>query len=131
MMAACGTNSRNSPSCFAPCAPNRLVTPVMFPPGRLRLCGEAQPHGVFREVDHEGNFRGRRLGHQRRRLSAARDDDSNLPADQILRQRWHAAILAASPAIFDRDVLSLDVARFTQAGGMRPASARRFQAISC
>src|SRR6516225_9636471 len=36
-MLAFGTSSRSSPTCFPPSAPNKLITPVMFPPGRLRL----------------------------------------------------------------------------------------------
>ena len=83
--------------------------------GSVETGDEAQPHGVFSQVDHEGNFRGCRLGRQRRRLSAGRDNDSNLPAYQLLGQRLHAAVLAASPAVFDGDVLPFDVARFAQA----------------
>jgi hypothetical protein len=34
---ALGTSSRNNPSCFVPKPASRVFTPVMFPPGRLRL----------------------------------------------------------------------------------------------
>jgi len=40
----------------------------------------------------------------------------HLTANQIGRQGWKSIVLPLRPAIFDRDVLALDIAAFAQMG---------------
>ena len=54
------------------------------------------------------------LRHERRR-STGRCNHSDLATNQIDRHCGQSIILALCPAIFDHDVLAVDVARFVQA----------------
>src|SRR5947208_929513 len=56
---------------------------------------------------------------ERRRGAADRSDDGHLAVDQIGRQRGQLLIPILRPAEFDRDVLSLDKARFIQTSAER------------
>ena len=61
----------------------------------------------YREDDRNG--RSRRLGRQCRRSAAARRNHGHLTLNQFGRKRRQSIILALRPAIFDRDVLALDI----------------------
>jgi hypothetical protein len=49
--------------------------------------------------------------------SPARNDHGHLTANQIGRQRGQSIVLKLRPAIFDRDILSFNIAGFVQASG--------------
>jgi hypothetical protein len=57
-----------------------------------------------------GPIRGRQ-----RRSRAGCDDDGNLLVNQFLREYWQPTELVLRPAVFDHDVLALDIASFCQA----------------
>jgi hypothetical protein len=83
--------------------------------GRLRLPTSPCLTGSVAGVDHDGNLCGRGLGSSGGSFAADRDDDSDLAANKIGRQRRHPVVLALGPAILDRDVAALDEAGFLQA----------------
>jgi len=49
-----------------------------------------------------------------RRRAAGRDDHVNLAPDKIGGQGRHPIVVSLRPAIFDRQILSLDIAGFTE-----------------
>ena len=69
---------------------------------------------VFGDGEDDRNRRGRRLGRECRRGAAERDNHGDLTANQFGRQRRQPIELVLRPAIFDRYVLALDVARVLQ-----------------
>jgi hypothetical protein len=79
---------------------------------------------------HDRDCSGRGLRCERRGSAADRDDHGHLPLDEIGSQRRQSIVMAVGPAIFDRNVLALDIATFAQAPtGMPPYSMQRPQAI--
>jgi hypothetical protein len=61
--------------------------------------------------DHEGDWDrgGRRLGGQCRRR-ASRGDNAHPHANEVIRHLRQPSMLTLRPAIFDRDIVALDVA---------------------
>ena len=75
---------------------------------------EANSDRVGADREHDRNRRGG--GFRGKRRSVARcDDHCHLAADQIGRQRWQPIVLILRPAVFDRDVLTFDIAGLLQA----------------
>ena len=97
------------------------LTPVTLPPGRFRLATRPSLTGSPPVDENDRDRRCRRLGREHgRRDGTGRDDHGHLPANQIGRQRRQPIILTVRPAVFDRDVLALDIAGFAAGpGGMR------------
>ena len=60
-----------------------------------------------------------------------RDDHGHLTADQIGRQRRQSIVLALGPAVFDRDVLALDIAGFVQALPERGHNGTQLRRATC
>ena len=60
-----------------------------------------------------GDCRACRLGRECRR-GASGHDHSDLPPDQIGRQRRQSVVLTFRPTVFDRHILAFDIARFLQ-----------------
>src|SRR5262249_3020759 len=56
-----------------------------------------------------------RFGHERRSGAAASDNDRDAFANQIARQSRQPVQLVLGPAVLNRDVLALGIARFLQA----------------
>jgi hypothetical protein len=75
---------------------------------------EIEPNRVFDDCEDDGDRRSGSLGRQRRSLAGC-DDDGNLSANQFLRECRQPAKLALRSAVFDHDVLALDVAGLLQA----------------
>ena len=119
MTVALGINSCISSSRFGPISTFKMLTPVRLPPGRFRLVTSPNSTGSNRYREDDRNRCGRRLCGQRRR-SAIRDDHGHLAAHQIGRQRRQSIVLAVRPAVFDRDVLALDITGLFQAADGRP-----------
>ena len=112
MVVAAGTNSRMSSRRFGPSSPLNVTTPVRLPPGWLRLA--TNPSATGSRFTQSRNRRGRRLCCHRRRICAG-DDHCHLLANQVGRQRRQSVVLAVRPAIFDRQVSTLDKPGFNQA----------------
>ena len=70
--------------------------------------------GIAAHDHHGGNSRGCSLGGKGRWLATAGDDQCHAPPDQIGRHRWQLIVVSVRPAIFDLDVLTLDVAGIGQ-----------------
>jgi hypothetical protein len=97
--------------------------PVILPPGLLRLVTKLSLHRVGAHAEHDRNRAGRGLGSKRSR-GGNRDDHGNLAADEVDCQPRKAVVLVLRSAIFDRHVLSLDIADFreTAPDGVHAAS---------
>ena len=80
------------------------------------------PDRVFRGHEDDGDCRGGRPG--RKLGTSGRGDHRDLPANQFGRQRRQPLHLVLSPAVFDRDVLALDVAGLLEALAERPQAIR-------
>jgi hypothetical protein len=76
---------------------------------------ESELDGVFRNHEHDWNCRGRRLGGDGRGGAAGRNDHRDPLANQIDRQPGQQVEPVVGPAVFDRDVLALDIAVILQA----------------
>ena len=80
---------------------------------------EAELDRVAAHFEDDRNGRGRRLCRKRRR-SAGRGNHGHLTMNQIGRHCRQPIVLVFRPAVFDRDVLALDVTGFAQPfDGMR------------
>ena len=108
MVAAIGSNSRSNSRRFGPISTFKLVTPVTLPPGVVEAGDKSDRNRVdcCRENDWDG--RSRRLGRHCRRGAATRYNHVHLTANQFSRKRRKSIVLVFCPAIFDRDVLTLD-----------------------
>ena len=91
----------------------RLGTPVMLPPGRLRLATRPSWTGSAPVSKTIGMRRGRSLGCKRGR-SRGRGDHGHLTMNQIGRHRRQPIIVVLGPAVFDRHVLTVTVTGFAQ-----------------
>src|SRR5437868_15126713 len=80
----------------------------------IEACNQAKRHRVSARGKYDRNCVGRRLG-SKRSLSTNHDDYGNLAADEIDRQRRKAIVLVLRAAIFDRHVVSLNIADFREA----------------
>jgi hypothetical protein len=56
--------------------------------------------------------------------ATGRDNHGHLTTNEISRQRGQTIVLALCPAVFDREVPALDIARFAQAAVICPQTAR-------
>src|SRR5262249_9264416 len=70
---------------------------------------------VFGGDENDGDRRGCRLGRRRHSRTSERGDHRNLPANQVGRQRRQSIDLIFAPAVYDRDVLALDIAAILEA----------------
>ena len=71
---------------------------------------KTQPHRVFTGAEDDRDRRGCRFGRECRSDASGRGDHSNLPANQVGRQRRQPIELTLGPAVFDCQVLALDKA---------------------
>ena len=67
------------------------------------------------KVKDDRDCHGRRLGGECHREATDREDHADLPTNQIGDQIRCPIVLAFRPAVFDRDVLALDIAGIAQA----------------
>src|SRR5262249_33074662 len=98
------------------------IDPRQVPARSSEARDETEPNRVLGGCEDDGDRRSSRLGRQRR-SRAGDDDDGNLSANQFLREYWQPIVLALRPAVFDHDVLALDVA------GLLPALAECAQTV--
>jgi len=78
--------------------------------GSVEAFDKTDRNRVDRCRKDDRNGRRRRLGRQCRRAAAPRYDHLYLTANQFGRKRRKSAVLIFCPAIFDDDVLALDIA---------------------
>src|SRR5262244_3486594 len=80
---------------------------------------ETQPDRVSADAGEDDRDRRRGAScRQYRNVTAGCHDQTNLAADEIGGQCGQPIIVPPSATVFDRDVLSLDVAGFTQSGNI-------------
>src|SRR5215211_1016696 len=85
---------------------------------------EPERHRVFRNREDDRDGRGGGLGGNGWSGAAMSNDDGDLLANQIGRQRRQSIKLVLGPAIIDQDVLTLDIAGVLEALA-KPARALR------
>ena len=95
-------NSRSNPRRFASSAADSVVTPVRFPPGRLKLAIRPDLIGSSPTFEDNRNGGGGRLCGVCRNAAAGRCDHRHLTPNQVGCQRLQLIILALRPTIFDR-----------------------------
>src|ERR1700737_2408384 len=74
---------------------------------------EAEPDWVAGAFEDDRNCRGRRLCRKCRR-SSGRGNHGHLAMNQVRGQSGNSIVMFLRPAVFDRDVLTFDVARFIE-----------------
>ena len=113
--AAAGTSERRSSSRFAPNSVVKKLIPVRLPPGRARLTTRPSRDRIFADNEDDGDRRCCRLGRERRSVTSGRSDHSDPPTNQIGRQHRQSIDLTLRPAVFNRHVLTLDIAGVLEA----------------
>jgi hypothetical protein len=78
--------------------------------GSTQAADKSNLNRVDRYLENDRNGRSRRLRRHCRRGAAASYNHGHLPLNEFSRKDRQAIIVAFSPAIFDRDVLALDIA---------------------
>ena len=81
--------------------------------GPIETGDQARSHWIAGGGEGNRDCRGRGLGRRPGRCIC--NDHRHLSTNQLRRHRWQTIILAHRPAIFDRHVLTLDIACFLQA----------------
>ena len=97
-----------------PPTPVKKLMPVRLPPGRARLATRPSLTGSSATAKTMGIVVVAALAASAERASG-RGDHGDLPANQFGRQRRQPIDLTLRPAVFDRDVLALDIAGVLQA----------------
>src|SRR5262245_42212348 len=111
-MFAVEASSCSSSSRFDPSSTPNTVTPVRLPPGRLRLVTSPTSTGSNPIMKTIGIVVVVAFAAGAEGLPIAAI--TNMMADQIGRQCWQSIVLVICPAVFDRDVLALDIASLFQ-----------------
>ena len=106
---AAGTSSRRSSSRFATNSAVKKLMPVRLPPGRARLATRPSLTGSSATPKTMGIVVVAALA-ANAAATSARGDHGNPSANQFGRQRRQPIELILGPAVFDRDVLALDIA---------------------
>jgi hypothetical protein len=84
-----------------------LFTPVALPPGKTG--DKTEFDRIPGNVEHNWN-RGRRLSRDSGRDGAC-DDHGHRTAHQLRRHLRQSIVLALDPAVFNRDIPAIDIAR--------------------
>ena len=92
----------------------RTLKPVRLPPGRARLATRPNATGSPPAMKTIGIVEVALFAAQCRRACRRRGDHVDLAADEIGGQRRQPIVVVLCPAVFDRDVLALDVAGVAQ-----------------
>ncbi len=100
------------------------LTPVMFPPGRLKLATMPALTGSPPNKKTIGIVVVAALAATRRGSAAGGDDDGDAPGDEVGRQRRQPIILTLGPAEGDVHVLAFDIAELLQAPAERQFGGR-------
>src|SRR5262249_6892207 len=82
--------------------------------GPVEAGDEAQSDWISAGPEDDWNCRGCRLGRHCPWSAAGRRDHGHLTCNQISRHRRQSVIVALRPTIFDQDILTFDVAEFTE-----------------
>jgi hypothetical protein len=114
MMAAVGTSSRNSSSCFGPISTFNDVTPGSVAAWSIETGDEPDLDGVDPYLENDRNRRRSSLGRPHCEDTAQRDDHGDVAAGEIGRQCRKSTVLVFRPPVFDSHVLVLDIAGFLQ-----------------
>ena len=110
---AWGTSSDSSSSRLGVSSAARLLKPVRLPPGRARLATRPAPTGSPTPVKTIGIVEVAFFAASAE-VGGDGHDHVDLAADEVGGQCRQPIIVALRPAVFDRQVLSLDVAALTQ-----------------
>jgi len=90
------------------------INPRKVASGLIQAGDEAMPDRVARRED-DRDRRSCRLDSVRRTGTSRRDNNADAALHQIGRQRWQSVVLALGRAVFDRDVLALEIAGLLEA----------------
>src|SRR5262249_27787341 len=112
--------TRSAPTRFCTMAVNAVsMSPAVY---------KAAFDWVVAAREDDRDCTGRLHGDERRIVASCRGDHGHLTSDEISRERRQPIQSSLRPAIFDRDVLTLDVTGFVQAtaerahyGSVRPS----------
>ena len=107
-----GTSSRNSSELLRLQTGGQKITPVALPPGRLRLATRPSLTGSRPMTKTIGMVAV--AAWPPAPQGCGRNDHGHLAADQIGRHRRQPIVLTFRPAVFDRDVVALDIAGLVQ-----------------
>ena len=110
---ACGTSSDSSSSRLGISSAVSMLTPVRLPPGRARLATRPAPTGSPPPMKTIGIVEVALFAASAAAVPPCHDH-VDLAADEVGGQCGQPIIVALRPAVFDRHVLSLDVAGFAQ-----------------
>ena len=91
-----------------------MLKPVRLPPGRARLATRPAATGSLPPRKTIGIVEVALFAASAEGVAARRHDHVDLAADEIGGQGGQPIIMALRPAVFDRHVLSLDIAGFAQ-----------------
>src|SRR5262249_50719687 len=112
---ALGTSSCSSPSRLGPSSAANQLTPVTLPPGRLRLATRPRLTGSSLLVKTIGIVLVAAMATSAELLPPVCRDHTYLRRNKTSRERRQPIQSSLRPAIFDRDVLTLDVTDLVQA----------------
>src|SRR5258705_9979396 len=93
---------------------NEKIYPRRVAARSIQTGYEAELDRVVTAVEYDRDCGGCRFGCERRGIASGCDNHSHLTTSQLGRERRQAIILALGPAIFDCDVLALDISEFLQ-----------------
>ena len=93
---------------------DRMLKPVRLPPGRARLATRPAATGSLPTMKTIGIVEVAFFAASAEGVAAARHDHVDLAADEIGGQCGQPIIATLRPAVFDRHILSLDIAGFAQ-----------------
>jgi hypothetical protein len=79
--------------------------------GSVQTGNETCLDGVAANGEHNGNGRCRILGRQGRRFTASGGDNAHGVTHKLCGERWQLFVLTMCPAILDRNILALNIAR--------------------
>src|SRR5262245_16091084 len=113
MRLAPGRNSRKNPSCFAPSSTEMKLTPVTLPPGRLRFATRPSLTGSPPTTKTMGTVVVAALA--ARAAGVLPTIRGYLPAKKVRDQKRQSVSLTLGRAVFDQDVLALDIASLLHA----------------
>src|SRR6516165_6931387 len=117
-------SSCNRPSRFVSIVVVRILTPVIFPPGRIAR-DEPKLHGITTNRENNRYHRCRRLCSEGGDFAASRYQHFDWLISEFCRQRWQPIVLTARKAVFNGHRLTFDKGAFCETTAERGQQVRR------
>ena len=112
MQIAFGTRACKSSNRFALSSVDRMLTPVTLPPGWARLATRPSLTGSSAVLKTMGSAVVAALAASGACAASGRDNETNPPTNQFGGHGWQSLCLIVGPAIFYRQVFTLNIAGF-------------------